>query len=91
MSLMSTVNPPLTLPLMIPVTVSSSSNADSRRLHALARFRLLAGELGGAESVLDGIERDLDTVADRDLQLAVLVSELVDRNGRLGFSVPREP
>ena len=38
MSSMSTVNPPLTLPLMTPLTLSLPSKAFSRRRHAWARF-----------------------------------------------------
>ena len=38
MSLMSTVNPPFTLPVMMPVTVSAFSNARSRSPQAWARF-----------------------------------------------------
>ena len=38
MSSMSTVNPPLTLPLIMPVTFSSASNAPSRRFQACARL-----------------------------------------------------
>ena len=91
MSLMSTVKPPLTLPLMTPVTASPSSKAVSRQFQALALFAFSRERPGGAESVLHRVERDLDEVADRDLHLPVLVSELFDRDGRLGLQTTHEP
>src|SRR5690606_8430316 len=48
--------------------------------HAL---RLLARQPRLAEAVLDRIERDLDVVADRDLELALFVQTLARRDHRL--------
>ncbi len=46
---------------------------------------LLAREHGLAEAVLDRVERDLDVVADVDLELAALVLELLDRDDAFGL------
>jgi hypothetical protein len=66
---MSTVKPPLTLPLMMPVTTSPSSNAFSRRFQVRA-LGLLARQAGFAEAVFDRVQGHLDGVADGDFELA---------------------
>ena len=46
---------------------------------------LLARQARLAEAVLDGIERDLDVVADFDFELAALVEKLIGRDDGLGL------
>ena len=78
----STVKPPLTLPLMRPLTISPLLE---RLLEARPRpgaLGLLARQAGLAEAVLDGVQRDLDLVADRDLDLAAFVLELATSGSR---------
>ena len=52
-------------------------------------LRLLARQARLAEAVLDGVERDLDDVADVDLELAALVVETDRRESRPRISGPR--
>ena len=59
-----------------------------RLLEARPRARalgLLARQARLAEAVLDGVESDLDVVADFDFELAALVEELIGRDDGLGF------
>jgi hypothetical protein len=46
---------------------------------------LLARQAGLAEAVLDGVERNLDLVADADFEFALLVLELLGRDDGLGL------
>ena len=80
---MSTVKPPLTLPLMRPVTISFFSSACSSRDHRA--LGLLARQHGFAEAVLDAVEGDLHFVADGDVDLAAVVTELFDRHDAFGL------
>ena len=59
------MKPPLTLPLIRPLTVSSLSKAFSRSLPGREALGLLAGQAGFAEAVLDRVQGDLDLIADR--------------------------
>ena len=78
---MSTVKPPLTLPLIMPLTISPSSKAFSRdsRLGALGFF---ARQPGVAKTVFHGIQRHFDLIADRHLEFAQIVEELFNGDDR---------
>ena len=54
----STVKPPLTLPLMRPTTISSASESLFELVPCVMAFGLFTRQTGGAETVLDGIQRD---------------------------------
>ena len=84
-SLISTVKPPLTLPVMMPVTISAFSNAFSSRVHGASALGLLARQARLAEAVFDGVERDLDVVAGLDFELARVVLELLERDDGFGL------
>ena len=82
---MSTVKPPLTLPLMRPVTVSSASMGVFQLVPDHGALGFLARQHGFAEAVFERVERDLDFVADGDFELARLVAELFDRHDAFGL------
>ena len=82
---MSTVKPPLTLPLMRPVMVSFVFQRFFQLVPHHGALGLLARQHGFAEAVLEGVERDLDGVADGDVDLAGVVTELFDRHDAFGL------
>jgi hypothetical protein len=79
----STVKPPLTLPLMRPVTVSASKAFSSTS--QAGALGLFAREAGGAEAVLDGLEGHFHLIADLHFQFAVGVQELAARDDPFGL------
>ena len=81
----STVKPPLTRPLMMPLTISCFSNACFEARPGAGALGLLARQAGFAVAVLDAVERDFDVVADADFDLAAVVLELLD--GDDGFAL----
>ena len=85
MPLTSTVRPPLTLPLMVPVTNSPDSSAFSRRHPRGQALGLVARQDGVAVAVFDGVDGDRDEIADLDFDFALVVLEFVDRN--VGFGL----
>ena len=48
-------------------------------------LRLFAREHGFAETVLDGVERDLDLVANMDFKHPIIGAELFDRDNAFGL------
>jgi hypothetical protein len=81
---MSTVKPPFTLPLIAVDGVASLE----RLLEAspgLGSLGLVPRQLGRTEAVFDGIECDLDLIADIDLDITVFVAELIDGDDGLGL------
>ena len=81
----STVKPPLTRPVMMPMTISCFSNAVSRRVQVLRALGFLAGQAGFARTVLHAIQRDFDGLADGDLDFTLFVLELIGGNDRFGL------
>ncbi len=74
MPLRSTVKPPLTLPLITPLTTSSCFEGLLQLFPGFGTLGLLAGQTGLTETVFDGVECHLDYVADADGQFAVFVT-----------------
>ena len=64
---------------MTPMTTSCFSNARLEPGPGSRALGLLARQAGLARAVLDAVERDFDGLADRDLDLALFVLELVRR------------
>ena len=60
----STVKPPLTLPLMRAGDDLFRLERLLERVPGVMALGLLARQAGGAETVLDGVQRDLDLVTD---------------------------
>ena len=85
MPLTSTVRPPLTLPLTVPVTNSPDSSELLERQPRGQALGLVARQDGVAVAVFDGVDGDRDEVADLDFELALVVLEFVDRNVGLGL------
>ena len=69
---MSTVKPPLTLPLMTPLTISSASWA-AQVFPGLGALGFFAGELGFAVTIFDRIQSDMSRAIDRLEQALALV------------------
>ena len=82
---MSTVKPPLTLPEMRPVTVALLCLRFFELVPHQRALGFFAREQGLAEAIFDGVERDLDFVADCDFELALFVAELLDRHDAFGL------
>ena len=78
MPLTSTVKPPLTLPLMTPLTTSSAAKAASRTIQ-IPRAWLFSRQLGFAKAIFNRVQSNVDLVTHLDGQLALLVVELLDR------------
>ena len=81
----STVKPPLTRPLMMPLMTSCFSNACLEALPGAGTLGFFAREARFAGAVFDAVECDFDVVADADFDLAALVLELCD--GDDGFAL----
>ncbi|MNC27163.1 hypothetical protein D3C75_753260 [compost metagenome] len=52
---------------------------------ALGALGLLAGQLGLAEAIFHGVQRDVNFVTNLDGQFALLIVELLDRDDALGL------
>ena len=81
----STVKPPFTRPVMMPVTISDSLNAFSRRVQVRARLAFSRDSRVFAVAVFDGIQRHFDFIAGDDFDLAALIAELVEGDDGFGL------
>src|SRR4030095_14717865 len=77
MPLTRTVRPPLTLPVVVPVTNSPDSSAFSRDIQEAERLD------GVSVAVFDGVDGNGDEVTGLHFDFALVVLEFVDRN--VGF------
>ena len=82
---MSTERPPFTRPTMVPLTISSRSQAARDLVPDAHLVGLLLGEDDHAGVVLTALEEDLDGVAGLDGDFAARVGELGD--GDLAFGL----
>jgi hypothetical protein len=82
---MATVKPPLTLPVMTPVTMDWTSKAFSSIVPRLGAAGLLARQAGLAGPVFEHFNHDFHGVADLDGHFAAGVLEL--GHGNHGFGL----
>ena len=81
----STVKPPLTRPVMTPVTISELLKAVFEARPGAGTLGFFARQARFAGAVFDGVERDFDFVAGLDLDLAAFVLELLERDDGFGL------
>jgi hypothetical protein len=81
----STVKPPFTRPVMVPVTISDLLNDSSRRVQVRARLAFSRERRVSPVPSSMAVEGDFDAVAGLDLDLAAFVLELLERDDRFGL------
>jgi hypothetical protein len=77
--LVMTVRPPLTLPVMVPVTSVPSFSAFSRSSRRRCAWRV-ARQAGFAETVFELLDGDLDEIADLDFEFAAIAAGILRRS-----------